>query len=86
MTDEFRIKPYKHPKLKWVVRAKIAGKWVRKYFESKDQAETYRSQKNIEVRNQGREAIEFPSWLRVMAERANARLVPFGNGKIPDGR
>ena len=77
MTDDFRIRPYKHPKLKWVVRAKIAGKWVRKYFETKDQAETYRSQKNIEVRNQGREAVEFPSWLRVMAERANARLIPF---------
>jgi integrase len=74
MTDEFRIKPYKHPKLKWVVRAKIAGKWVRKYFETKDHAETYRSQKNIEVRNQGREAVEFPSWLRIMAQDCNTQL------------
>lgn len=78
MKPAFRLKAYKHPRLKWVVRAKIAGKWVRKYFEKKAEAETYRDQKNVELENQGRESVEFSSALRVAAVRAQERLAPFG--------
>jgi hypothetical protein len=78
MKPAFRLKPYKHPRLKWVVRAKIAGTWVRKYFEKKGEAETYRDQKNIELENQGRESVEFSSTLRVAALRAQERLAPHG--------
>jgi integrase len=77
--EEFRIKPYKHPRLKFVVRSKVNGKWVRKYFEKKGEAQTYCDLKNTELKNQGREAVEFPSWLRVSAQKANERLV--GHGK-----
>ena len=76
MKEEFRIKPYKHPRLKFVVRSKVKGKWARKYFETKSEAKTYCDQKNTELKNQGREAVEFPSWLRVMAQKANERLTP----------
>jgi integrase len=76
--EEFRIKPYKHPRLKFVVRSKVNGKWVRRYFATKGEAQTYRQMKETELKNQGREAVEFPSWLRVMAQKANARLVPHG--------
>ena len=76
--EEFRIKPYKHPRLKFAVRSKVNGKWVRKNFETKGEAQTYRDQKETELKNQGREAVEFPSWLRVMAQKANERLAPHG--------
>jgi phage terminase small subunit len=61
-----------------VVRSKIGEKCQRKFFETKTDVERYAGQKRIEQLNQGREAVEFPSWLRVMAERADAKLVAFG--------
>jgi integrase len=76
--EEFRVKPYKHHRLKFVVRGKLAGKWVRKYFATKGEAETHAKQKNTELKNQGREGVEFPTWLRVMAQRANEQLTPHG--------
>lgn len=74
----FRIKPYKHPRLKYVVRSKVSGAWQRKFFETKKEAETYVRLKETELLNQGREGIAFPTWLRVMAEREADRLKPFG--------
>jgi hypothetical protein len=35
MKAGYRIKPLKHPRFKWVVRAKESGKWVRRYFVKK---------------------------------------------------
>jgi integrase len=74
----FRIKSYKHPRLKFVVRSKLTGKWERKFFTSRAQAQTYVTQKETELLNQGKEGATFPSWLRVMAERENDRLNAFG--------
>lgn len=74
----FRIKRYKHPRLKFVVRTKINGTWERKFFQTKGEAETYVQLRETELLNQGKEGIAFPSWLRVMAERENERLKPFG--------
>jgi integrase len=73
----YTIKPYKHPTLKYVVRSKQNGKWVRKFFETQVQAKTYAEQKTIELMNGGREAVEFPTWLRVMAHQAQEQLQPF---------
>lgn len=78
MKQGFRIKPYKHAQLKFVVRGKVNGKWVRKYFHTKGEAQTYCELKNTELLNVGRDAMEFPSWLRVMAQEAYRRLVPQG--------
>lgn len=74
----FRIKPYKHPRLKFLVRSKISGKWQRKFFATKAEARTFVRLKETELLNQGREGIAFPTWLRVMAERETERLKPFG--------
>jgi integrase len=74
----YRIRPYKHPKLKYVVRSKLAGKWERKFFASKAEAETYVQQKETELLNEGKEGVNFPSWLRTMAQRQQDRLTPFG--------
>jgi len=78
MKHGYRIKPYKHPTLKFVVRGKERGKWARKYFKTKGEAQTYCELRNIELANQGKEAVEFPSWLRVMASKAHERLSPHG--------
>ena len=78
MKHGFRIKPYKHPKLKFVVRGKVRGKWDRKYFRTKGDAQSYCDLKNVELTNQGKEAVEFPSWLRVMAGKAHEQLHPHG--------
>jgi len=74
----YRIKKYKHPRLKYVVRSKISGKWVRRFFETKAEAETYVQQKEIELLNQGREGVQFPSWLRIQAQQGQDRLQPHG--------
>ena len=78
MKAGFRVTRYAHPKLKFVVRGKVDGKWVRKYFKKQDEATTYCQIKNTELLNQGREAVEFPSWLRVMAYKAHRQLEPLG--------
>ena len=78
MKNGFRIKDYKHPRLKYVVRGKVKGKWERKYFETKGQATTYADQQNTRLLNEGLEGIEFPSWLRLSAQRAYESLAPYG--------
>src|SRR5215813_8973057 len=75
---QFRVKRYKHPRLKFVVRSKITGKWERRFFQTKAEAQTYVQQKEIELLNQGREAVQFPSWLRIQAQQGQERLDPHG--------
>lgn len=74
----YTIKPYKHPRLKFVVRSKLSGKWERKFFATKGEAQTYVRLKEIELQNQGKEGVLFPSSLRVMAQRESDRLSAFG--------
>src|SRR5438132_5027330 len=74
----YRVKGYKHPRLKYVVRSKISGKWERKFFETKAEAETYAQQKEVELLNQGREGVQFPSWLRMEAQQGQEQLQPHG--------
>ena len=79
MTNPFQLKHYNdtnRPALKFVVNYKEAGKRVRKFFSSKIEAQTFVQQKNIAFQNQGREGIEFPSWLRIMAGECNDLLEP----------
>jgi integrase len=74
----FRIKPYKHPWLKFVVRSKLSGRWERKFFPTKTEAQTYVRLKEIELLNQGKEGATFPSSLRVMAQHGAEKLQLFG--------
>jgi integrase len=74
----YRIKKYKHRRLKYVVRSKISSRWERKFFKTKAEAQTYVEQKEIELLNQGREVVQFPSWLRVQAQQGQDRLQPHG--------
>jgi integrase len=74
----FRIRPYKHPRLKFVVRSKLSGKWERKFFQTKTEAQTYVRLKEVELLNQGKEGATFPSSLRVMAQHGAEKLRPFG--------
>ncbi len=57
---------------------KSAAKWERKFFETKAEAQTYVQQKEIELLNQGREGVQFPSWLRIEAQQGRERLQPHG--------
>jgi hypothetical protein len=76
--SNFRVRKYKHQKWKFVVRTNITGKWARKFFETKREADTYAQLKEIELLNQGTEGAAFPSDLRVLAQRADTILKPFG--------
>lgn len=78
MKKGFTVKPYKHDTLKFLVRGKVAGKWARKFFSTKGEADTYARQQNTALLNQGREGVEFSSALRVAALEANELLAPFG--------
>ena len=48
----FRIKPYAHPKYKFVVRAKLAGKWKRSYFKTEAEAVAYADNQNASLEQQ----------------------------------
>jgi integrase len=74
----FTVKAYKHPRLKFVARGKVAGKWDRKYFRTRGEAETFAQQRNTELLNQGLEALDVPSWLRIMAQRCQSQLDGYG--------
>ena len=81
------IKPLKYrdsnrPHLKFVVNYREAGERKRKFFETKNEADTFAQNRNIELENKGREGAEFPSWLRVMAQKAVEKLKPFKGATI----
>lgn len=61
-----------------MVRGKENGKWVRKYFERKIEAESFALLKNTELRNLGTEGASMPTPLRVMALECETRLAAFG--------
>ena len=48
----FRVKPYAHPKYKFVVRAKLAGKWKRSYFKTEAEAVAYADNQNASLEQQ----------------------------------
>ena len=74
----FRVRPYAHPRLKFLVVSHIDGKRERKFFETRREAETYAQLKEIELLNQGVEGATFSTELRVLAQRAESLLAPFG--------
>ncbi len=78
MKTGFRVKAYKHSRLKFLVRGKVGGRWERRYFVTKAEAVGYAQQQNVRLLNEGRHGIDFPSWLRVSAERAHQALAPHG--------
>jgi integrase len=74
----YRVRPYKcasRPHIKAVVNWKNEHeKRERKFFATIKEAETYAQQRNTELFNQGRESLEFPTWLRVMAQECHSQL------------
>jgi integrase len=80
-TTPCRVKPYRNaarPTLKFVVRTKENGKYTKRFFAAKAEADAYASARNIEVRNQGVEAMQIPSWLRMMAMSWQGKLDAHG--------
>jgi len=49
-TSLFRVKRYAHPKYRFVVRAKIAGKWKRRYFRDENEAIAFADSENGRAR------------------------------------
>ena len=78
MKAGFRVKANKHLHLRWVVRGKVHGKWTRKYFGTKGEADTYAQIKNTELLNLGQQGVELPIELRLMAMDCQRRLEGFG--------
>ncbi|MBA2271655.1 MAG: hypothetical protein H0W20_13840 [Chthoniobacterales bacterium] len=74
----FRVKCYRHPRLKFVVRAKINGRWQRRFFESEAAATAYADARERELFEGGIQAVAFPEPLRAMALQESQRLQPFG--------
>jgi integrase len=66
------------PYLKFVVNYREAGKRKRSFFETKEQADSFASFKNIELKRNGIEHAEFPTALRVMAQECKDALSDYG--------
>jgi integrase len=76
-----KVRPYHdpaRPNLKFVVGYREAGKRRRSFFETKEQAKSFADFKNAELKQNGIEHAEFPTWLRIMASEAHEQLQPFG--------
>src|SRR6266849_6369728 len=78
MRKRVQVRKYKHPRLKFVVNYREAGKRKRSFFETKEQAEAFASFKNSQLRRVGIEGAEFSSRLREMAQDCVERLSAFG--------
>lgn len=76
---KLRVRKYHHSTTsKWVVGWKENGKRRRDFFPTKETAETWVAQKEIELQNHGIKALTMSDELRVMASGAAAKLSPFG--------
>jgi integrase len=60
------------------VNYREAGKRKRSFFETKQQAESFVAFKNAELKRNGVEHAEFPTWLRLMAQKCTDKLEAFG--------
>src|SRR5438132_2897891 len=78
MRRRFRVRKYKHPRLKFVVNYREDGKRKRKFFETKEQADAFSALKNAQLKKSGIEGAEFSSRLRVMAQECAERLSGYG--------
>ncbi|MEI8235186.1 MAG: hypothetical protein WCH57_10945 [Verrucomicrobiota bacterium] len=76
--EHYRVSHYPHERLKFAVTTYVDGKRQRKFFETKREAESYAQIKEIELLNQGVEGATFSTELRILAQRADALLRPFG--------
>jgi len=76
--DAYRVFPCTERKkgYKFVVRGRINGQYVRKYFALKTDAEVWAEIKNIETSNQGTEHSSFSTTLRLQAQTAADLLAP----------
>lgn len=78
MRKKVRVRKYRHPRLKFVVNYREAGKRKRKFFETKEQAQSFAAFKNAELRKFGVEGAEFSSRLREEAAECVERLSAYG--------
>jgi integrase len=78
MRKRFQVRKYKHPRLKFVVNYREAGKRKRSFFETKEQASALAAFKNAQLRKSGLEGAEFSSRLREMAQECAERLSGYG--------
>jgi integrase len=74
----FQVRKYKHPRLKFVVNYREAGKRKRSFFEKKEDAKTFAKTKKTDLENSGRDGAEFPTSLRIMAQECAERLREYG--------
>src|ERR1700730_3673226 len=78
MRKRFQVRKYKHPRLKFVVNYREAGKRKRTFFETREQANAFAAFKNAQLRKFGVEGAEFSSRLREMAQECVERLSAHG--------
>jgi GT2 family glycosyltransferase/glycosyltransferase involved in cell wall biosynthesis len=75
--QSFRVKPYSDRRYKFVVRAKVDGKWRRRYFRDETEAQAYADQQNRLPKAKSERSRKRPS---KQAERGQTKL------GTPDGK
>jgi integrase len=70
---------YHHPRFKWTLAGYyINGKRVRRFFTTKDEAQTFAQQLQVKAENLGSRAVHIDQRLHVMAIEAHDRLAAHG--------
>src|SRR4029453_4304888 len=76
---KIKVREYRNrqrPHLKYYIRFREAGRTRRQFFETQEQAKSEADFRNAELKQNGREHAEFPTWLRVMAHEAGEEWHP----------
>src|SRR5262245_215094 len=76
---KIKIRPYRNrqrPHLKYAVGFREGGRRARRFFETKEAAESFATFKNAEIKTGGIELAEFPASLRNMAQECADALKP----------
>lgn len=74
MRKRFQVRKYRHPRLKFVVNYREAGKRKRKFFETRKEADAESALRAARFEAAGKEGTELTALLRVMAKDCAERL------------
>src|SRR5450432_4057068 len=78
-SSTLKVVPYRHNRVGWTITGHyVDGKRVRRYFETRDEADTFLHELRVKRENLGTKAASIDQSLHVMAVECAERLKPYG--------
>src|SRR5579863_3756283 len=78
-SPKLKVVPYRHHRFRWTITGHyVNGKRVRRFFETRTEADTFLHELRIKRENLGTRAANIDQKLHVMAVEGSERLKPYG--------